>query len=54
MATNNNPLVSVVVPAYNAEKYLQKVLALRKRILDNHEEMVFVDRDGKEVSRRKF
>lgn len=37
-----------------AEKYLQKILALRKRILGNHEEMVFVDRDGKEVSRKKF
>lgn len=40
---------------YNAtEKYLQKVLELRKRFLENHEEMIFVDRDGNEVSRRKF
>lgn len=36
------------------EKYFEKVLALRKRILNNHEEMVFVDREGKEVSRKKF
>ncbi|OGZ00153.1 MAG: hypothetical protein A2945_00475 [Candidatus Liptonbacteria bacterium RIFCSPLOWO2_01_FULL_52_25] len=36
------------------DKYLQKLLDLRKRFLVNHEEMVFVDRDGNEVSRRKF
>ena len=36
------------------EKYLQKVFAQRKRFIDNHEEMVFVNRDGKEVSRKIF
>jgi len=36
------------------EKYLQKVLALRKKYLDDHEEMVFIDRVGNEVSRRRF
>jgi hypothetical protein len=36
------------------ESYLQRVLALRKRIAVNHEEMIFVGRDGKEVSRKIF
>lgn len=36
------------------EVYLQKVLALRKKIVENHEEMIFIDRDKNIVSRVKF
>jgi glycosyltransferase involved in cell wall biosynthesis len=36
------------------ESYMNKIIALRKQKLDNHEEMVFVDSHGKEVSRRRF
>ena len=34
--------------------YLKKVLSLRKRILGGHDEMVFIDRNKNEISRRKF
>ena len=36
------------------DHYMQKVLELRKRYVEDHEEMVFIDRDGHEVSRRIF
>ena len=37
-----------------SEKYTQKVLALKKEIMNHHVEMVFVDRDAVQVSKRKF
>lgn len=36
------------------DMYLRKVAAFRKKILGNHEEVVFRDRYGNPVSRRKF
>ncbi len=36
------------------EKYMKKILLLRNRIIKNHEEMVFVDRDKNVVSKVKF
>jgi glycosyltransferase involved in cell wall biosynthesis len=36
------------------EKYMRKVLALRNKLIGGHGEMIFLDRDGKETSRRKY
>ncbi|MEK7187947.1 MAG: glycosyltransferase [Patescibacteria group bacterium] len=36
------------------ELYLQRIMKLRKKYLTDHEEMIFIDRHKKEVSRRSF
>lgn len=49
----NNPLVSVIVPVYNVEKYIDKCIeSIQKQTLDNIE-IILVDDGSTDLSGKK-